>query len=337
MVDQVVEAVSEERAEEDGLIFGCVLDGRGGAAFVDWQGIKAWRAEQGVLWIHLDRTSERAHTWLKTESGLTPVTADAVLAEETRPRVFRGKRGLIAILRGVNMNVGAKPVDMVAIRMWCDGTRLITIRHRRLMTPRDVLRQLVDEGTGPQNATELFERLITVLTDRMAGAVNSFDDLLDGIETDMENLDANDVRRQLSDLRLNTVVLRRYLAPQREALFGLLHDAPDWIGDQSRLALRETTDRLQRYIEDLDAARERAIVLKDDIANRLAETMNRNMYILSIIAAIFLPLGFATGLLGINVGGMPGVDSAFAFWITCAIMVVILAIELIIFRKLKWL
>ena len=64
--------------------------------------------------------------------------------------------------------------------------------------------------------------------------------------------------------------------------------------------------------------------------------MNNNMYVISIIAAIFLPLSFFTGLLGINVGGMPGVDSAAAFWVTCALMVIILIAQIWIFRKLKW-
>ena len=65
--------------------------------------------------------------------------------------------------------------------------------------------------------------------------------------------------------------------------------------------------------------------------------MNQTMYMLSIVAAIFLPLGFLTGLLGINVGGMPGVDSSNAFWITCSALVVLMGFQFFIFRKLKWL
>ena len=48
--------------------------------------------------------------------------------------------------------------------------------------------------------------------------------------------------------------------------------------------------------------------------------MNKNLYLISIIAAIFLPLGFLTGLLGINVGGIPGTDVTWAFWAVCALL-----------------
>ena len=61
------------------------------------------------------------------------------------------------------------------------------------------------------------------------------------------------------------------------------------------------------------------------------------MYMLSIVAAIFLPLSFITGLLGINVGGMPGVESGDAFWITVGALIILLVLQLWLFRKWKWL
>ena len=105
----------------------------------------------------------------------------------------------------------------------------------------------------------------------------------------------------------------------------------------NRNTIRETLDRLSRYLEDLDVSKESALVLQDDLNNRAATQMNRTMFVFSIIAAIFLPLGFVTGLLGINVGGMPGVDSGAAFWITVVILAVIVGIEFMLFRLMKWL
>jgi len=54
-------------------------------------------------------------------------------------------------LRGVNTNPVAHPDDMVAIRMWSDGKRVITVRHHKLMTPRDILAQLIEYENGPES------------------------------------------------------------------------------------------------------------------------------------------------------------------------------------------
>ena len=64
--------------------------------------------------------------------------------------------------------------------------------------------------------------------------------------------------------------------------------------------------------------------------------MNKNMYVLSVISAIFLPLGFLTGLFGINIGGIPGVEDPNAFWVFSGILVVIVSLQIWIFKKLGW-
>lgn len=323
--------------EADGLIFACLLDGQGGAEQIGWEGVESWSPSRAPIWLHVNGASERVRAWLPTEGGLTQPTAGAMLSSESRPRVFHGSKGFVAILRGVNLNPGSKTEDMVALRVWCDGKRLITVREEKLRTVRDIFEHLVGVGDGPVSPSDLFVELIEKLTDRIGAVVVEYDDQLDGIEERSEKDDPSELRRELSDLRQELVGLRRFLAPQREALNRLTMEPPEWLDDRHRLGLREVIDRSQRFLEEIDTARERGLGLKDDIANRLNETLNSNLYVLSIVAAIFLPLSFLTGLLGINVGGMPGVDDGDAFWITCAMLGVLLVAELAIFRKLKWL
>ncbi len=109
-----------------------------------------------------------------------------------------------------------------------------------------------------------------------------------------------------------------------------------WFDPELRLSLRETSDRLIRHLEDFDAIRERAAVSQEELQSRLAEQQNVRMYVLAIVAAIFLPLGFLTGLLGINVGGIPGADNPLAFGIFVTFTVLIVVTQVIFFRMRKW-
>ena len=321
---------------EPGLVFACILDGKGGGRQVGWQQVGDWTPADGPLWVHLDRSAPETVRWLSDNAGLSEVAATSLTADETRPRTFLAGEGLVTVLRGVNLNPDADPDDMVAIRIWVDKDRVISVRQRRLMTPRDILADLTERRNGPKTAPELFLRLAERLTERMNGVIVRLDEHLDEIEARLETENHVPLRRELVDLRQSVVGLRRYLGPQREALSSLQFDAPTWLNATHRIALREISDRLLRYLEDLDAARERAVVVKDEITNQLAETMNRTMYALSIVASVFLPLGFITGLLGINVGGMPGVESAYAFWITCGLLIILVIGEVYLFKKLKW-
>ena len=60
------------------------------------------------------------------------------------------------------------------------------------------------------------------------------------------------------------------------------------------------------------------------------------MYVLSIVAAMFLPLGFLTGLVGINLGGIPGSESPLGFLVFSLLMIMILALQLWYFSRKHW-
>ena len=117
----------------------------------------------------------------------------------------------------------------------------------------------------------------------------------------------------------------------------LTHESIDWLAEADRKLLREDAERTARYVEDIDVARERSLIAQEELNNRLAERMNRAMYTLSIVAAIFLPLGLLTGLLGINVGGIPGSENPWAFFIVSLFLVALAVVLIAWFKRIKWL
>jgi zinc transporter len=109
------------------------------------------------------------------------------------------------------------------------------------------------------------------------------------------------------------------------------------LSDTETRYLREEADRITRYLEDLDLARERAVVLQEEFLGQLAQEQNARMYVLSVVAAIFLPLTFITGLLGMNVGGLPGLESPVGFLASIVVMIVAAIGLFAFFRWKRWL
>lgn len=319
----------------DGLIAGYLLDGGGGAREVGWEEIRTWSSGQGTLWIHLDYTHEAVRRWVREESGLDAVLADALLAEETRPRSAVWDSGLLTVLRGVNLNPGSNPEDMVSIRLWVEPERVISLRRRRLLSVDDVRAELA-KGSGPRNSADLLAEIAAKLGSRIANVIDLVDDMVDSLEEEALEAGSHRLRPRLAGVRREIIALRRYLAPQREALARIAADRVAWMGDAHRLRFREEADRVTRYVEDLDSARDRAAVTQEELASRLSEQMNGRMYVLSLVAGIFLPISFVTGLLGINVGGIPAADNPWGFAIVAGILAVITLLEIIIFKMGKW-
>ena len=322
--------------EKNALVCAYLLDEKGGGEALDWAAIDAWKPEQGLLWIHLDSTITEAQSWLKEKSGLSALTCDSLLDRETRPRNIQTDDGLLVILRGVNCNPGAEPDDMVAIRMLFTDQRIISIRFRIVRAIQDV-RNNIEAGTGPCSAAEFLVMVAERIADRMGDVVSELDDNVGALEDSVLTADSHELRSELADLRRTSISLRRYIAPQRDVLTRLLTDRIGWLVDTNRAHLREVAERTARFVDDIDSARERATVTQEELNNRMSEQMNKAMYLLSIVAAIFLPLGLLTGLLGINVGGIPGAEFKWAFALVTAVLFLI-GIGLILwFKKIKWL
>lgn len=323
-------------SEDDGLLHAFRLDGEGGGAALDWDQLEEARSRRETTWVHLNRSGARTRGWLTRTAGLPELAADALLAEETRPRAQRFGDGLLLILRGVNLNPGADPDDMVSLRLWVERDRAISVRLRRLMAVQDLVAAL-GEGRGPRGLGDFLPMLVDGLTERMGGVVLDMEEELDALEEAVATGAQADLRARLHRERHKAIGLRRYVAPQREALGRVLAEPPDWLRAGDRERLREQQDRVTRYVEALDEVRERASVIQDELATRLAEQLNQRMYVLSIVAAVFLPLGFLTGLLGINVGGIPGAETPWAFAaVTLALTGVAVGL-VVLFRRLRWL
>jgi zinc transporter len=323
-------------SEEAGLIFGHVMDGKGGGREIGWDEVGAWRPADGPMWLHLDRNAEESESWLTTASGLDPIVVDALLAEETRPRAANMGDGLLVILRGVNLNPGADPEDMVAVRLWVDEHRVISMRARKVMAVAD-LHDAMQVGRGPKSSADFLVQLAARLVDRMAPVIEELDDQVDGLEDDLLTAESREIRSGLRDVRRAAIALRRYLAPQRDAMARIQSEDLGWFDTRQKARMREVSDRVIRYVEDLDEARERAAVVQDELMNRMSDQMNRNMYLLSVVAAIMLPLGFLTGLLGINVGGIPLADNSQGFIVVSGLLAAIVVLEIILVRRMHWL
>lgn len=317
-------------------VYAYLLDGMGGGRRVDGAQLVRWTPEQGVLWAHLDYTNPEDRQWLTEASSLDELIVEALLAEETRPRTTPIGQGLLIALRGVNLTPGADPDDMVAIRIWIDKDRIVTTRKRDLLSIADLVGQL-ESGRGPTNSADFLVGLADRLVWHMSDTVDNLEDRVAELEDQVLTASSSAIRYELATVRRQAITLRRYLSPQREALLRLVTEAVAWLDNDNRLRLREVSDRLIRHIENLDAVRERAAVTQEELLSRLSEQLNTRMYVLSIVAAIFLPLGFLTGLLGSNVGGIPGAGSTHGFWALVGLLVVVIMFQLWLFRWKKWL
>jgi len=317
-------------ASDSSIIFSYVLDGKGGGRLPD----EASDNDSRPVWTHIDYSAADAREVL-AGNGLEPYIVDTLIREESRPSAVAVGEGLMVVLRGINRNAGANPEDMVSIRIWIAADRMLSVRQRRLIAAKEIADEL-SEHHGPATVSDLLIAIIERLADGIAMFVDDIEARMESLEDAIDAGASLDIRRDISAVRRQLASVRRYLSPQRDALESLYRLGNKLLDTQQLFAVREQSDRITRYIEDLDLVRERSLVAQEDVMNRISQEQNARTYVFSVVASIFLPITFISGVFGMNTAGLPGLEHEAAFWFVAAGMAAISIGTILWLRARKW-
>jgi zinc transporter len=287
------------------------------------------------VWIHLDGREADTIEWLKQHGDMPETVVYALTAVETRPRSAAIEDGALVNLRGLAAENGDAADDrLVSIRVWAELGRVISVSFHAMAgigTLRDQMQQGAIRDPG-----DLISHLAMIITKQVDPVIGDLGDLVDDCETQLEPKQAFDTRRKIAQARSDAIIFRRFVAPQREALGQLaVLDAP-WLEEDDRLHLREAADRFARMAEELEAVRERAALIHEQLTDLRSELVEGRALLLSIVALVFLPLTFLTGLLGMNVEGIPFAHEHWAFAGVCGVSLLIAGSVIWWFAAERW-
>jgi zinc transporter len=328
---------SEPNAEA--FIFGFDFPAEGVIQKIDWTKIKPTAACPGAgwRWLHFNRLADETREWLESSSDLDESVIAALLQSETRPRCAPYEDGLLLNLRGINHNPGAEPEDMISVRIWATPNLIISMRSYPVKAIHEVREEMGrDPATSPAG---LLSRIAAKLVDYIDPVVAQLKEEADEFEEIMLSAHGRLSPRTLAEFRRTILILRRYVQPQTEAMTQLQREArfqragAAVFDDTDQLILRDTSDHITRIAEELDSIRDRAAVLQDQAAGQRQEQLNQRLLALSIVSAIFLPLSYVTGLLGMNLSGIPWHDQPWSFGLVVAVTT-LLGLAVVAF--LKW-
>ena len=292
------------------------------------------RAER-LQWHHVESRVDAELLHELDSFDFPEVVRTALIAIETRPRCERIGDGALVNLRGATEASAANPEELVSIRLWIKGNHVYSVSRYPLAATAQVRRaweagSLMDSG----DLVTSFARAITVDLDPVVGEMG---DALDACESELAGGSIYDLRRRIATIRSMAISFRRFVSPDRNALLALADLDFDWLAQDDRLHIREAADRFARMAEELESIRERSALLHEQLTDMRTELIDRRSLMIAAVAFVFLPLTFITGLLGMNVEGIPFADAPWAFWGVVGFCAIVGFAVLVWFFARRWL
>lgn len=286
------------------------------------------------VWIHLTSRDEEVQAWLRDHAALDHFTIDALTALETRPRCEQIDGAAVLNLRGMTHEEMASSDPLASIRLRADGKRVISVT-RLPLDALDAARTAIAAGQV-RDAGDLIATLATAITEQLDPHVAQLGDSLDDCEEQLDPRAAFDLRRSVSQARRKAIGYRRFLYPQRVALEKLAGLPVKWLSDEDRLHISAAADRAARMAEELESIRERAALIHEALTDLRAEVIDQRSLLIAVVAMIFLPLTFITGLFGMNVDGIPYAKHPESFWMITGFSVAVAVAVGLYFVRRHW-
>jgi magnesium transporter len=266
-----------------------------------------------------------------------PLVLEDVLNTEHRPKAEEADNYLFFTLKMFKKQEDGIDYEQVSIIL---GKNYIVTFQEKEGDVLDIIRgRLADENSKlrKHHLDYLFYRIVDSIVDSYYLILENIGDKIEDLE-DSIYLNTNTQHyRMVQDLRRELIFLRKSVYPLREAIAKMTKEnASELISEETQRYFSDVYDHSVHVIETIETYRDLTSGLMDLYMTNVSNKMNEIMKVLTIISTIFIPITFIAGIYGMNFKYMPELNHQWGYPIALFLMLAIVVIMLIFFKKRKW-
>lgn len=282
---------------------------------------------QGWVWLHLNITDRFARNWL-SELDVLPEEVHEMFAAADEPlNITLGDDIVHGVIADFQEDLNERTDTIGRLRFAVSPHLVITARRQSLQAIR-ALRRKVQRGLSPEQPGQIVEMVADHFCDSCVRLNTRMIAELDQAEDHVVAEMVESERARVVGVRRLALRLHRQLSALSSVFANHAEEEDDEGGGEAekpvfpaalRLDAARLANRLESIDHDLLTVQDRAKLLQDEVAARLAEDTNRSLRALSIMTALLLPGSLVAGIFGMNTHGLPFLDTPGGFWFAMAI------------------
>jgi magnesium transporter len=291
-----------------------------------------------IFWVDLTNPTEDDGKVLSDVFHFHPLSVEDALATSNLPKVESYGDYLYLILHRIDFHAPEHCFRTYDVDFFLGRNYLVTI-HSGESRSFEQIREICARNARAlgEGAAALMHRIIDTMVDNYRPEIDELSERLDEIEADVFQRTSPALAKRILDFKRDVSSLRRVVQPQRDVLARLARREFPFIDEQTSFGFRDVYDHLVRLTDESMFFADRITSLLDAHLSQVSNNLNQVMKVLTVIATIFMPLTFVTGLYGMNVD-LPhfGLGGVAMFWMLMAIMVGIVVAMIVFFHRRGW-
>jgi magnesium transporter len=296
---------------------------------------------EGLTWVHLDRPDEASVVALAERFGWHELDVEDVLSKRQRPKIDEYPEYLFGVLHFPVYDKSIQRLNAAELDFFLGPDYLVTLPTVELLPVTRLFHRCEEderlrEELFAKGSGRLLYEVLDDLFDYCFPILDKIGHKLDSVEDDMFERRAEDVVRDLSNVKQEIISYRKIIKPERTTLRQLERRVERFLPEELDLYFDDIVDGAERIWDLLDNYKEVVEGLESTNESVISHRQNDVLRILTVFSATLLPLTLLASVFGMNVH-FPGSGTAAAFWIAVATMVAVGAGLLGFFRWKHWL
>jgi Mg2+ and Co2+ transporter CorA len=287
---------------------------------------------EGVTWFDINIDDCDDHEWLMAWQDISEQTRAALLEPVRFSHYEQLPEGTLLSMRTLRPGATNNLTDLADLKLLIGPSRVITLRSGKVAAVEQ-LRQNLPSNRSLVTAVDLLGFMVTGMTNRMEPVISDLTQSIDDVEDEMLDNGLVPPQQTLSEFQRRIVRTRRQVNYTHQVLDPMMTDPTLALDADDRETLSRASRHVTFYLQRLDECRARVQALGEQIQARRSEIMTRSSHNLTIVATVFLPLTFITGLLGMNVAGIPDQHNPYGFWFVTGLSILISILVWLFLRR----
>jgi magnesium transporter len=297
-----------------------------------------YRDTSSVTWINVDGlTNTEVIQDLGQCFSIHPLILEDLQNTEQRPKMEDLGNYLYLTIKMMTIGEGSKAIKTEHISMILGSNYLISFQEDVGDVFDPVRERIRREGRirkfGPDY---LVYALIDDIVDNYFLVMEQLEERVEGLEEEMVANASQQSLSKLNTLKKDMIHLRKAVWPLREMISALDREDSSLIREETRIYFRDVYDHVIQVIDTLETFRDMVSGMIDIYLSSLSYKMNEIMKVLTLIATIFIPLTFVAGVYGMNFDYMPELRHPYGYFIVWGVMIGVVIVMLVYFRKRQW-
>jgi len=300
---------------------------------------QVFRDKPTITWINVEGI-HRPETLEKIAScfNLHPLILEDIGDVEQRPKMEDLENYIYVVLKMLSYDVENAEIEIEQISLVVGHNFVISFQET-VGDVFDPIRDRIKNSKGrirKMGADYLGYALVDAIVDNYYKILDEFGEKIEFLEEEIITRPDQLVLKEIYHLKREIIFLRKVIFPLKELLRSLERTDSQLIKDSTRIYFRDIYDHVIQVADSMEMFREMLTGMVEAYLSSLSNKLNEVMKVLTIIATIFMPLTFLTGIFGMNFRFIPGLEHTWGFPVSLTLMIITALFMVCYFQRKQW-